>query len=82
MDHARDLVRAAEPADAGSVALILSITFSGTCSSISVAMNPGATVLTVMPIESSSSLPARASWKHASRASVFVSPNRPDFDAA
>ena len=45
-------------------------------------MNPGATVLTVIPIESSVSLPALASWKHASRASVLVRPNSPDFEAA
>ena len=45
-------------------------------------MNPGATAFTVSPIESSLSLPARASWKHASRASVLVSPNSPDFEAA
>jgi hypothetical protein len=52
------------------------------CSSISVAMNPGATAFTVTPIESSSSFSDLASWKHASRASVLVSPNRPDFEAA
>jgi hypothetical protein len=32
--------------------------------------------------ESSWRRSARASWKHASRARVFVSPNKPDFDAA
>ena len=35
-----------------------------------------------MPMPFSSSLPARLSWNAASRASVFVSPNSPDFDAA
>ncbi len=59
-----------------------SSTFSGMCSSISVAMNPGATVLTVMPTPSSVSLPARLSWWAASSASVLVSPNSPDFEAA
>ena len=62
--------------------MIRSRTFSGIVSSISVAMNPGATVFTVTPFESSPSFPAFASWKHASRAIVLVSPNRPDFDAA
>jgi hypothetical protein len=45
-------------------------------------MKPGATVFTVMPSASSSSLPAFLSWKAASSARVFVSPNSPDFDAA
>jgi hypothetical protein len=62
--------------------LIPARTFSGMCSSISVAMNPGATVLTVTPIPSSSSLPARLSWNAASSASVLVNPNSPDFEAA
>src|SRR5581483_2229150 len=66
----------------GICALIRSSTFSGTCSSISVAMKPGATALTVSPSESSLSFSALASAKHASRASVLVSPNSPDFDAA
>src|ERR1700730_2396784 len=66
----------------GIFSLIPSSTFAGMFSSISVAMNPGATVLTVMPMLSSSSLPDRLSWKAASRASVLVSPNSPDLDAA
>src|SRR5579863_591843 len=66
----------------GMFSLIALSTFSGTCSSISVATKPGATVLTVMPMPFSSSLPARLSWNAASRASVFVNPSNPDFDAA
>jgi hypothetical protein len=34
--------------------------------------------LTLLPL----SFPERASWNMASHANVFVSPNRPDFDAA
>ena len=49
---------------------------------MSVSMKPGATVLTVTPTPSSSSLSARSSMNAASLASVFVRPNRPDFDAA
>ena len=59
-----------------------SSTFSGIVSTISVAMKPGATQLTVTFGPYGSSLSARFSWKAASRASVFVSPKSPDFDAA
>ena len=78
-----DVVGPPEPARRESGALIRSSTFSGIVSSISVAMNPGATVFTVTPDRVVvDSFPALASWKHASRAIVLVSPNRPDFDAA
>ncbi len=39
-------------------------------------------VLTVTPMPSSVSLPARLSWKVASSASDLVSPNSPDLEAA
>jgi len=79
---ARDLVRLAEPAE-GIWESSFSITLSGMCSSISVAMKPGVMVLTVRPTPLGSvSFSDRARRKAASRARVLVNPNRPDFDAA
>ena len=49
---------------------------------MSVSISPGVTALTVTPMPSSVSLPAVANANAASRASVLVNPNRPDFEAA
>jgi hypothetical protein len=73
--HTRDFVRPPEPAD-GICDMIRSRSFRVRARASRSQMNPGATVLTVMPIESSWSLSARARWKHASRASDLVSPTR------
>jgi hypothetical protein len=56
-----------------------SITFAGTAAVISVSISPGVTALTVIPMASAERLSALASANAASRASVFVNPNRPDF---
>ena len=58
------------------------ITFVGTVAVMSVSIKPGVTALTVSPMPSPESLPALPSAKAASRASVLVKPNRPDFEAA
>ncbi len=50
--------------------------------SMSVAMKPGVTALTVRPIPSPNGRLALFSWKMASLAIDFVIPNRPDLDAA
>ena len=55
---------------------------AGMCSSISVAMNPGVTAFTVIPMVSGVSRPDRDRRNAASRASALVSPNSPDLDAA
>jgi hypothetical protein len=52
----------------------------GIVATMSVSIRPGVTTLTVTPIPVSS-LPDALSANAASRASVFVSPKSPDFDA-
>ena len=66
----------------GIVASNDAITFAGTAAVISVSISPGVTALTVSPMPSPDSLSVLASANAASRASVFVSANSPDFEAA
>ena len=68
LHHPGDLVRFAE--SAGIRATTLASAAGGTAAVMSVAMNPGVTVLTVMPFQA------------VSRARLIVSPNRPDLAAA
>ena len=81
MYDARDLFRLAQSSHR-DLPLDLIDDFSGMDSTISVAMKPGVTVFTVTASPSSVSFPERSSMKATSLASVLVSPNRPDFEAA